>query len=186
MRKENEMKTLYKRFLRGERAAIAEFAEAYRAGLVLFINGFVRDYTVAEDLAGEAFATLIIKKPKLKNEEYLKTYLFTTAKNTALSWLRKHKRELPLVEEIAVAVDSDIEEKLLLSEERKIILRAVDGLVEAYRTVLILRYWDELTPTQIARVLKKSKKQVYNLLQRAKEALKNALQKEGFVYEIDE
>ena len=53
-------------------------------------------------------------------------------------------------------------------------------LNEDYRRILILLYFENMTHEQVSKVMKKSKKQVYNLVERAKKALKEELIKMGF------
>ena len=52
-----------------------------------------------------------------------------------------------------------------------------------YRQVLYLTYFEELSNSEAARVMKKSCRQIENLLYRAKQALRSKLEKEGFEYE---
>ena len=56
-------------------------------------------------------------------------------------------------------------------------------LLPQYSEVLYLAYFELLSIPEIADVTKKSVKQVSNLLYRAKSALKEILEKEGFEYE---
>ena len=185
---ESENKTtelLYKRFFRGEKEAVAELANEHRNGLILFINGYVRDLDAAEDLASDTFASLLVKRPKVKDAARFKTYLFSMAKNEALSFLRKNKRaKISEGEKIKPFLD-DPEHVLIREEQRRMVFCAIRQLTEDYRNVLFLRFYEELSVGDISKVMKKSKKQVYNLLQRAKETLKNILTKEGVAYEID-
>ena len=157
--------------------------EEYRRGLVLFINGYVRNFSVAEDLASDSFAKLLIKRPTLENPSAFKTYLFSIGKNAARDWLKKHKRERRLEEGYIACEDPDL--LVERNAEKTALLKALDDLNEKYRCVLYLRYYEGLTLENTAKVLKKNKKQVYNLLQRAKASLKEILKKEGFEYEND-
>ena len=52
-----------------------------------------------------------------------------------------------------------------------------------YQTVLWLVFFEGFSNTEAATVLKKSDRQIKNLLYRAKQSLKSKLEKEGFVYE---
>ena len=175
--------SIYARFFRGEREAVAELAALHRTGLVLFINGYVRNLDVAEDLASDAFATLLIKRPKMKNETHFKTYLFSMGKNAALSYLRKNKR-VPLERE-SISEGETPESALVREERRRAVVAAIGKMKGEYRDVLLLRFYEELSVDDIAKILRKNKKQVYNLLQRAKSTLKEILKKENIVYEAD-
>lgn len=41
----------YRRFLRGDEEGIAEIVRAYKDGLIFYLNGYVNDISLAEDLA---------------------------------------------------------------------------------------------------------------------------------------
>lgn len=185
MAKTKQVETVYSRFFRGETQAIAEIAQTYRLGLTLFINGYVRDMETAEDLASETFATLLIKRPKIKNQSSFKTYLYSMGKNAALGWLRKNKKRVDLESVLVVNTTNNPEITLIEEEQRKMIYSALLQIKEEYRSVLFLRYYEDLKIEEIVFIIKKNKKQVYNLLQRAKSALKEILEKEGVVNEID-
>ena len=75
-------------------------------------------------------------------------------------------------------------EKLYIIEERKITVhRALRKLNTEYRQVLWLLYFDGLSSSEAAIIMKKNARQMKNLVYRAKSALKSELDKEGFVYE---
>ena len=61
--------------------------------------------------------------------------------------------------------------------------KALDKLAADYRQALWLVYFEELTVKEASAVMKKSTRQITNLLYRAKQSLKNELEKGGFVYE---
>ena len=92
--------SLYARFLKGEESAVREVISTYRAGLLLFINGYVKNPVVSEDLASEVFVKILVKKPKLKNENYFKTYIYKAGRNLALTPLKKQKKCCFLLESI--------------------------------------------------------------------------------------
>ena len=76
--------------------------------------------------------------------------------------------------------DEEALEKAALADERKrAVNAAVAALPEDMRTVIHLIYFEEMTYAQAARVMKKSVKQVDNLLYRAKKALRVRLGEEG-------
>ena len=80
--------------------------------------------------------------------------------------------------------DEFILENHYIMEERKIALhRALRKLHIEYRQVLWLLYFEGLSSTEAAVVMKKNPRQMKNLTYRAKSALKSQLDKEGFVYE---
>ena len=180
-----KIKSLYERFVRGEQEAVVELVAEYRMGLIAFIRGYVKDISIAEELASDVFAELLVKAPKLKDGAAFKTYLFSMAKNRALTYLRKNKRLVSLSGEEKTSKWDDPEWVLLWNDAQRGVLGAIEGLHNDYRDVLFLRYYEDLALEEIAKVMKKNKKQVYNLLERAKKALKKVLKEEGYSYEDD-
>ena len=75
-------------------------------------------------------------------------------------------------------------ENLYIKSERKIVVhRALCELKSEYYQVLWLSFFEEFSNQEIAQITGKSKRQVENLLYRAKQSLKLFLNKEGFQYE---
>lgn len=68
-------------------------------------------------------------------------------------------------------------------EDARTVRECMDRLNGDYRTVLYLVYFEEVDGDGAAKIMGKSKKQLANLLYRAKQALKTELEKEGFCYE---
>ena len=61
--------------------------------------------------------------------------------------------------------------------------KALKRLKSEYETTLYLVYFEGFTNKEAAKILKKSDKDIRNILYRAKKALKKELLKEGFSYE---
>ena len=75
-------------------------------------------------------------------------------------------------------------EQSYIKEERKLVVhKALSELTTDYRTILWLVYFEGFSNKEAAIVLKKSERQIKNLLYRAKLSLKSKLEKEGFIYE---
>ena len=72
-----------------------------------------------------------------------------------------------------------MEERLIVDEERRAVSAALERLPEDFRTVLHLIYFEELSYEEAAKVMKKNRKQVDNLLYRAKNALRSIIGREG-------
>ena len=78
---------------------------------------------------------------------------------------------------------TDLEQSFLKEEQKIAVHRALKTLAPDYRQVLWLLFFEELSPAEAGRVMKKSPRQMKNLVYRAKAALKSELEKEGFEYE---
>lgn len=172
----------YRRFLEGDESGIVEIVREYRDGLMLYLNGYVRNIHTAEDLTEDTFVKLVAKRPRYDERYSFRTWLYTIGRNTALDELRRRKRrtETGLEKAEDLPADEESVERAYLKQEEKIRLyRAMDRLREEYRQVLYLHYIEGLRNEETARVMRKNRRQVENLLYRAKTALRGELEKEG-------
>ncbi|MBQ6947036.1 MAG: sigma-70 family RNA polymerase sigma factor, partial [Clostridia bacterium] len=73
------------------------------------------------------------------------------------------------------------EDLLIHDEERRQLYAALSRLRGDYKTAIHLIFFEELSYKEAAYVMKKSEKQVQNLVYRAKEALRKDYRKEGLL-----
>ncbi len=170
----------YRRVLEGDKKALEALLGLYGDSLVRFAYCYVKDSAMAEDIMEEAFATLLVKKKRFSGEENLRAYLYKITRNRCIDYLRWHKRRQPLGDMENVLVGEDLEETVGRREQNRVLYRSMQTLPEQYADILYLVYFEGYKIEEAAAILKKSKKQVYNLLARAKSSLKDAMQKEGF------
>ena len=176
----------YQRFVGGDDSGLEELVEMYNDSIVFYINGFVNNVFVSEDIAADTFAELIIRKNRYKNEYMFKTWLYKIARNNAIDYLRKQSRwQLRPIEdyENTLADNETLENAVLRSEQNKQLHSAMKNMHNEYRDVLHLIYFEDMSYDEASTVMRKSIKQIKNLIYRAKQALRMALEKEGFVYE---
>ena len=176
----------YRRFLDGDDEGIVEIIRDYKDGLILYLNGYVNNIFVAEELMEETFVKIVTKKPKFTEKCAFKTWLYTIGRNVALDYLRRRKKmaDTPIDDLESCLIEEQGVERSYLQEEQKIVLhKALHSLKEEYRQVLYLTYFDGFSNADAAVAMKKSKRQIENLVYRAKQALKAQLEKENFVYE---
>ncbi len=175
----------YRRYLAGDDNGLVEVIRDYKDGLIFYLNSFVRNLTVAEELCEDAFVKLAVKKPRFREGSSFKTFLYAIGRNAALDFLRRNKSDVVPIEDIAEsAADMESLEQSYIREERRIAVhRALDSLKSEYRQVLWLTYFEELSNKETAAVMKKSVHGIETLVYRARLALKKQLEQEGFEYE---
>lgn len=176
----------YRRFLDGDESGIVEIIRDYKDGLILYLNGFTRNIHIAEELTEETFVKLVVKKPKFSGKCTFRTWLYTIGRNVAIDYLRHNANvaDISIEDDQAILIDEEKLEKSYLQEEQKIIVhKALSKLKSEYQQVLYLAYFEDFSNAQIAAVMKKNKRQIENLVYRAKISLKAELDKEGFIYE---
>lgn len=175
----------YRRYLDGDEDAFDDLIKRYRDSLTFFINRFVHDLDTAEDLAIDTFLYLIVHPLRYNFRTPLKTYLFMIGRCRALDYL-KHQKKFTMVElseaEHELPECVSLEEMILLDERKQVLNRALRQLPEPMQTCVHLVYFEGLSYEDAAIVMKKSKKQVANLLFRAKEKLRTIIGKSGALF----
>ena len=176
----------YRRYLDGDDKGIVEIIRDYKDGLILYINGYVNNIFVAEDLAEDTFFKLAAKKPRFNGKSSFKTWLFAVARNIAVDYLRHNsKNTSDSIENYAdfLAAEYDVEKEYLIKEQKITLHRTMRKLKAEYFLVLYLTFFEGFSNAETAKIMKKSKRQIENLVYRAKISLKSELEKEGFEYE---
>lgn len=177
----------YLRFLNGDDNGIVEIIDMYKDGLILYLNGFAGNIQTAEEWMEEVFVKLVIKKPHFRGKCSFKTWLYTIGRNVALDVLRRSSKlpEVPMEDSLIGSADEEANlEQAYLRQERKIVVhRALRKIKSEYRQVLYLLFFEEFDNGEIAQIMKKSKRQIENLIYRAKMSLKSELEREGFINE---
>ena len=176
----------YRRYLDGDDTGLRDIIRIYKDGLTLYINGYTDNIFIAEDLMEETFFKLATKKPHFSGRSTFKTWLYTIARNVALDYLRKNSRTVGTsIDDLSnfIAEESDVEREYLIKEQKIFLHRVMRELKPEYFQVLYLVYFENFTNEEIAKIMKKNKRQIENLIYRAKNTLKSELEKEGFEYE---
>ena len=172
----------YRRFLDGDESAFDEIVKELFDKLVFFINRYVCDINAAEDIAIDVFSDLIVNKHRYNFKVTLKTYLFMLGRSRALNHIKRRKiigfAELSEVDK-ATAEQATLEDTVLASEQNRLVNKAVSSLPKDMRIAIHLIYFEGLSYNEAAKVMKKNRKQIDNLLYRAKGELRTVLGKDG-------
>ncbi len=171
----------YRRFLDGDESAFGEIIEMYSENLIFFINRYVGNVAIAQELSEDVFVELLIHKRRYNFKTSLKTYLFTIGRNKAVSYIRRCQRRPECAYEY-IENESDrtnLEDEFLKRERERELHRAINSLRDEYKTVLHLIYFEDMSYEQAGKVMKKNKKQIENLAYRARQALRKELEKEA-------
>ena len=173
----------YNRYLSGDKTALDELVRTYSDTLTRYAYCYLNDASAAEDVMEETFATLIVKRKHFHDASHFHAYLYKVARNKSIDYLRRRGKQIPL-EDIEELITSDgLEDSVMKKERNQNIYICMQRLPAQYREVLYLTFFEGLTTEEVCRIMKKNTKQVYNLLARAKAALKDIFLKEGITYE---
>ena len=162
----------------GDLDSFGRLCERYYATMTAVAYSTLRDHQLAEDAAQETFARALVNLRKLQTPEKFAPWLAQICRNTAIDMNRAGRRRLeaedpPLVQE-RIERDSPVE----------VVRRAIDGLPETMREVLILRYYNERSYEQISAALGLSKSAINGLLTRAKRKLAKSLGRTGVLEDM--
>ena len=155
----------------------------YSDPLVSFATSFVGSASVAEELMEDALADVLIRDRKFNDEAHFKAYLYKAVRHRCLNYLRFHRKVVPLEDVEGVLCTGDLEADAIKRERDRAVFTCLQELPLQYRQVLMLTYFDGFSTDEVCAIMSRSKKQVYNLLSRAKTSMKTLLEKVGITDE---
>lgn len=158
--------------------------ERYEKKILSFTLHLLRSYNMeayAEDICQETFYKAFKSLKTFRDEEAtFSTWLYTIARNTALSELRKTKHiEVSLEDAVSNPQVSSMllpEQELLKNEKVQKVRDAINNLPEKQRSALILREYEQLDYKEIAQILESTVSSVKSLLFRARNSIKDQLE----------
>lgn len=174
MRESDEI--IYRRYLaEGSNEDMKELMFRHRESLTLFLHGMGLGMDDAEELMIDSFAVVGLGQSIFQGRSSFKTWLFAIGRNKALKHLKAIGRRSAVPLEEHLAAHSAPEDELFRQERDRQLYSAMNRLKPEYSQILYLTYFEDMSVEEAGRVMKKTRKQVYNLIQRSKEALKREL-----------
>lgn len=171
----------YSIFLAGDNAGFERLVIRYKDGLIYYLNNIIKNITIAEDLAQDAFVEIYVHKERfVPGKASFKTYLYTIGHHKAVDYVRKSQKELltdfQTEEELNTATEGGPELHLLEQEGKEELYRALKSLKEEYQEVLVLTELEGMKLKEVATVMGKTLPQIKVLAHRARKALLLAFQ----------
>lgn len=154
----------------GSREALGEIYAHYRDSLFNYCSRLVKDNSRAEDLVHETFLKIWSTIQTLNHTSSFRSWVFSIARNQALLFLRDRKPFEKLSDEIPLT-DDDALDLLISSEASAALGSLLDQLRPAYRELIVLRVYEELSYAEIAAVTGLSVSAIRVHLYRARKAL---------------
>jgi RNA polymerase sigma-70 factor (ECF subfamily) len=136
---------------------------------------YVKNQEDALDIVHEAVYKAYISLDKLKDSTYFNTWLTRIVINCSLNHIRKNKKALNFQEYSFWPAPKE-ENK----EEFMDLYEAVDNLNGKYKTVIILKYFEDLTISSIAEIMDCPLNTVKTYLHKALKLLRIQLKEEDF------
>ena len=157
----------------GDQFAFEEIVRQHQGMVFGMACHFLRDRSLAEELAQEVFLNLHQNLRSIKSPEHLVFWLRKVTSHRCIDQSRRLKvRPQVSLEDVPEPAIDATENDLFLSE---MLRRVVDTLPEKARLVVILRYQEDLDPGEIASVLDMPLNTVKSHLRRSLSSLRDKL-----------
>jgi RNA polymerase sigma-70 factor (ECF subfamily) len=133
-----------------------EFVQAHLRRVFLIIYRIVGNVADAQDLTQETFIKALQRQEQLRDLEKAAHWLSRIASNTAIDFLRRHRR-MPMTEldeigePLSTPAESSPEARVLRSERQEILEEGLSRLTVRERTALVLRDIEGLPAEEVAR-----------------------------------
>jgi RNA polymerase sigma-70 factor (family 1) len=136
---------------------LAQLIKRHLGELTYFSFQIVRNIDISEEIASEAFLKLWNNKENLLQPNAAKSYLFVTAKNASLDYIRRlkvmHQREQD-IQNFVDSITPNIEEAIIRTELVSKLYQAIQSLAPQYQQVVRLEYLEGLSLKEIATSMK--------------------------------
>ncbi|RXZ78572.1 RNA polymerase sigma factor [Paenibacillaceae bacterium] len=147
----------------------------------------VKNHSTTEDIIQESFLKVIYHMPQIDGSDKTKAWIRTVVKNTTLNYLRKLKKERDNIDLESVFYDESefatgsetVSGEIELKELIGAVERCLKDLKPAYRALIELRWKRELSYKEIADELNTTEHKVKYTLNRARDAIKKRIIKDG-------
>ena len=138
--------------LGGDTAAFEYLFDRYRDAihrLFLQRTGNAED---ADDLLQETFIKVYMNLHRYSPEYTFGQWLYTIARNTFIDYVRKRQDDLPIDEKFSSPASNTPtpEESVINSQQRHQIELCIARLTPRYRTLIVMRFFDEYSYEEIA------------------------------------
>jgi RNA polymerase sigma-70 factor, ECF subfamily len=180
------IKKRIKQVIKGDQDAFAEIVEIYSNSIYQLGYRMLGNRHEAEDIAQEAFIRAYVNIKSFNQDLKFSTWLFRIATNLCIDRIRKKKPDYYLDAEVSgtdgltmysqLSSKDPLPEKELESLElQESVQKEILKLPEKYRSVIVLKYIEELSLNEISEILDLPLGTVKTRIHRGREALRQQL-----------
>ncbi|HLO18705.1 MAG TPA: RNA polymerase sigma factor [Anaerolineales bacterium] len=161
--------------------AIEMLVRQYETGVFRLALSIVGDQAEANEITQETFISALRFLPSYQEQKSFKAWLYTIALNRSRSYLRKRKiierlrTTLTAIFQVEKQKQISPEEAAIQGEKEVAIWNSLNQLDERYRTIVVLRYFHELSIAEISEILSINEGTIHSRLHSAREKLRNSL-----------
>lgn len=163
----------------GDDAAFSQLIKSCKEKLYKTAFAYLKDEEEALDVVSDTVYKAYMNINKLKNPEFFSTWITRILINSAINRLKKNKRVILIDEYEKFDSFTPISSDIALEVPKSIDLyNAIDKLNVKSRSIIILKYFQDMTISEISRVLKIPEGTIKVYLQRSLKKLKVELGEE--------
>jgi RNA polymerase sigma-70 factor (ECF subfamily) len=167
--------------LRKDRKATAQFVSRYADAIYGYVNHRLAPRAdLVEDIVQDVFLAALASLATFHGTSSLRTWLLGIARHKVEDHYRRRLRAPESLDEEGTDASTDDplpDEALDRERAREKTQRVLQQLQEAYRVVLLWRYWENRTVREIAEATGKTEKAVERLLARARARFRSLWEK---------
>ena len=170
----------------GREASFEELVRRYQRPIAAYVYRMVGDYDAALDLTQEVFIKVYASLSRYRPEFKFSTWIYKIAHNAAIDHLRRHATREAVASSEPDRAEATVESRRLSPEqeseraERCLEIETVIQMLPApYRELILLRHSQDLSYEEIAEVTGLPLGTVKNRLFRAREAMRDLLERRG-------
>jgi RNA polymerase sigma-70 factor (ECF subfamily) len=166
----------------GNQTAIEALVRQHETGVFKLAFSILGEEADAHEITQETFIAALKSLRAYKEKSTFKAWLYTIALNHSRSRLRKRKvlgrlkTTVGSILQVESQIRSTPEEDLIRTEKEALVWNELNKLDERHRTVVILRYFHELSISEIAEVMSINEGTIHSRLHNAREKLRVALE----------
>jgi len=158
----------------GDDVAFTELVGRYQPRLRYFLRKMLAGAAAAEDVAQDVWADVVRAVPRLANPGAFRAWLYRIARDRAWRYLRRRPPPHRSIDDVDVAANGTADE--FTAEDAARVHAALDTLPPEHREVMVLRYVEDMSYDEIARVAGCPVGTVRSRLHHAKRALRRVLE----------
>lgn len=151
--------------------------ERYQDKLLRYAYSLIRDKEKSKDAVQETFIKAYVNLNIFNTQKRFSSWIYQIAHNQAINIIKKHQKEIPLLDDTDFESPENIEENFEQKENIQKINNCLKNIPIRYREPLSLYYIEEKTYQEISDILRIPMGTVATRINRAKKIMKNICQK---------
>tara|TARA_B100000242_G_scaffold114309_1_gene79747 strand:- start:314 stop:904 length:591 start_codon:yes stop_codon:yes gene_type:complete len=179
-KKERDIQTIRKALKTNNQNYYNELMSQYHNSIYFYVNDIIKNQAISNDLTIEIMGKAFINLKSYNFKFAFSTWIFTIAKNHCIDYLRKNNLKTVSIDELTnndeyyfeiPSKDYNPEDLMIRKQRIQLLRRLVNQLSLNYISVVKLRYFKEMSYSEISEELNLSESTIKIRLYRARKEL---------------